>query len=136
ANKITFSEMVNAAGKTVKADAASLQSAMADYGDAFSDKLTIDMINNGKGDASWPIAGYTYLVIYMDQQPDSSYGCIKPAKLLNFVHWALTDAGAASRAAALGYATLPETVRAKVFAKLKQVTCAGQPLESEITMLQ
>ncbi len=133
ANKITFADMINAAGKQVKADEASLQSAMADYGDAFSDKLTIDSISNGTGDTTWPIAGYTYLIIYMDQQPDGSYGCIKPAKLLNFIHWALTDPGAASRAAALGYATLPETVRAKVFAKLAEVTCDGRPLETNLT---
>src|SRR5512143_2696766 len=55
ANKIPYALMVNAAGKTVTADAAGLQSAMADYGDQFSDKLTIDSVSNGKGENSWPI---------------------------------------------------------------------------------
>lgn len=136
ANKITFADMVNAADNKVTANAETLQSAMADYGTAFSDKLTIDLISNGSGANSWPIAGYTYMVIYMDQQPDSTYGCLKPQKLLDYVYWALTDPGAAKRASDLGYATLPETVRNLVFDKLVQVTCEGQPLESKISMMK
>jgi len=133
ANKITFADMVNKAGKTVKANAESLASAMADYGDKFTDKLTISLISNGAGEKSWPIAGYTYLIVYLDQPADAKLGCAKTEKLLNFVHWALTDAGAAKRAADLGYATLPDTVRAKVFSTLANVTCDGQPVNSNIT---
>src|SRR5512133_2988426 len=40
ANKIPFAQMVNKAGKPVTADAKSLASAMGDYADAFTDKLT------------------------------------------------------------------------------------------------
>ncbi len=134
ANKITYANMVNKAGKTVKANAESLQSAMADYGDKFSDKLTINLISNGPGEKSWPIAGYTYQIIYMDQKSDPQLGCAKIEKYLNWVYWFLTDPGAAKRASDLGYATLPETVRAKVLDKLAQVTCDGQPVNSDITM--
>ena len=133
ANKITYADMINAAGQKVAANAASLQAAMADYGDQFSDKLTIAMISNGPGAGSWPIAGYTYMVIYMDQKSDPLYGCAKTEKLLNFVHWALTDTGAAQRATALGYATLPETVRTQVFETLAKVTCDGRPVDSALT---
>lgn len=133
ANKIGFADMVNAAGRTVKANADTLASAMTDYGDKFSDKLTIPMISNGSGEGSWPIASYTYMVIYIDQKSDPTYGCAKTEKFLNFVHWALTDAGAAQRATALGYAVLPETVRTKVFDTLAKVTCDGQPVQSAIT---
>jgi phosphate transport system substrate-binding protein len=134
ANKIAFAKMLNAAGKTVTANADSLASAMADFGDKFSDKLTIDRISNGPGEKSWPISTYTYLITKMDQKSDAQLGCAKTEKFLNFVHWALTDAGAAKRASDLGYATLPETVRAKVFETLAKVTCDGQPVNSEITM--
>ena len=61
-------------------------------------------------------------------------GCAKTEKFLNFVHWALTDSGAAKRATDLGYATLPEGVRAKVFETLAKVTCDGKPVNSDITM--
>jgi phosphate transport system substrate-binding protein len=132
ANKIAFADMINKAGKKVKADAGSLQAAMADFGDAFDDKLTVNSISNGGGENSWPIAGYTYMIVYRDMAPDKTYGCAKPQKFLDFVYWALTDAGAAKRAADLGYATLPESVRAKVFATLAQVTCEGKPMDSII----
>ncbi len=128
ANKIAFADMVSAAGKTVKANAESLASAMADYGDKFDDKLAISSISNGAGEKSWPIAGYTYIIIYKDMASMKGNDCVKAQKLLEFVRWALTDAGAAKRASDLGYATLPPTVRDKVFATLATVTCDGQPL--------
>ncbi len=134
ANKIPFANMVNAAGKTVTANAESLQSAMADFGDKFSDKLTIDRISNGSGEKTWPISTYTYQVIYMDQKSDPQLGCAKVEKYLDWVHWFMTDPGAAKRATDLGYAVLPDTVRAKVFDTLAKVTCDGKPVNSDITM--
>ncbi|MEJ2480164.1 MAG: phosphate ABC transporter substrate-binding protein PstS, partial [Acidihalobacter sp.] len=44
-NKITFAQMINKAGSTVTADAASLQSAMADFAGSFSDRLTTDIVD-------------------------------------------------------------------------------------------
>lgn len=132
ANKITFADMVNKAGKTVKANAESLQSAMADFGDKFDDKLTINMISNGGSEKTWPIAGYTYQIIYMDWKSDATLGCAKAEKYLNWVNWFLTDPAAAKRATDLGYAVLPDTVRAKVFSTLAKVTCDGKPVNSNI----
>ncbi len=133
ANKIPFADMINAAGKKVSANHDSLLSAMADYGDAFSDRLTIDRITNGKGATSWPISTYTYMIIGMQQKADATFGCTKISKFLDFVHWALTDAGAAKRATALGYATLPDTVKTKVFTKLATVQCDGKPVQSTMS---
>ena len=62
-NNIVFASLVNKAGKTVKADAASTQAAMADFADKFTPKLTA-VIVDGAGDASYPIVGYTYLVLH------------------------------------------------------------------------
>ena len=133
ANKIAFAQMVNAAGKQVTANAASLQSAMADFGDKFSDKLTIDRISNGPGAGSWPISTYTYQIIYTDEKSDPQLGCAKIEKYLNWVHWFLTDPAAAKRATDLGYAVLPDAVRAKVLDTLAKVTCDGKPVNSDIT---
>jgi len=120
-NKILFAQMVNKAGKTVTANAESLASAMADFADSFSDKLTVTIVD-GKGEKSWPISGYTYLILHMTSMTDSA----KAQKLLQYVNWTLTDAGAAKRAADLGYSVLPDAVRAKVQAKLGELTCNGQ----------
>jgi phosphate transport system substrate-binding protein len=121
ANKIPFAQMVNKAGKTVVADAASLASAMADFAGSFDERLTTNIVDGGS-DASWPIAGYTYIILHTSSMQD----CLKAQKLLEFLKWALTDAGAAKRAAELGYAVLPEAVQTNVLAKLSEVTCNGQ----------
>ena len=122
-NKITFAQMINKAGNTVTADADSLQSAMADYAGSFSDRLTTDIVD-GSGAGTWPIAGYTYLVLHTSSMED----CAKAAKLLDYIHWTLTDAGAAQRASDLGYAVLPEAVQQQVLQKLGEVTCNGAPV--------
>lgn len=127
-NSIPFFDMVNASGATVTAGADSLASAISDFGDKFNDKLTIDAISNGVGAKSWPISGYTYLVLNMNIAPDAQFGCMKAQKLINYIVWAQTNADAASQAATLGYSVLPDTIRQKVFTKLAQVQCDGKPL--------
>lgn len=119
-NKIAFAQMVNKARDIVTANAESLQSAMADFAGGFDGRLTTDIVD-GPGRDSWPIAGYTYLILHTSSMED----CQKADKLLEYVHWTLTDPGAAERAADLGYAVLPEVVRARVLEKLGEVTCSG-----------
>jgi hypothetical protein len=54
--------------------------------------------------------------------------CVKAQKLLEYLKWALTDTGAAKRAADLGYSVLPDAVRTQVLAILGAVTCNGAPV--------
>jgi phosphate transport system substrate-binding protein len=122
-NKITFAQLQNKAGNTLSATADTLQSAMADFAGSFSPELTA-VIVDAPGDNSWPIAGYTYLVLHTQWSGD----CVKAQKLLEYVDWTLTDDGAAQRASDLGYAVLPDAVRAQVLAKLGEVTCDGNPV--------
>ena len=120
ANKIAFTDIVNKAGNKVTANADSLVSAMNDFANTFTDKLT-NIIVDGPGAKSWPIAGYTYLVLHTTSMTD----CTKAQKLLGFIKWALSDPAAAKRAADLGYSVLPDAVRTQVLAKLGSVTCNG-----------
>ncbi len=120
ANKIPFTPMVNRAGKLVSANAESLASAMGDFKNSFSAQLTTTIVD-GPGEGSWPIAGYTYIILHTT----SMSNCINASNLLNFLKWALTDPAAAKRAADLGYSVLPDAVREIVLAKLAQVTCGG-----------
>lgn len=122
-NKIAFASMVNKAGKTVVASGETVESAMADFADKFTDKLT-NTIVDAPGDNSWPIAGYTYLVLHTTSMTD----CTKAEKLLQYINWSLTDAGAAKVASDLGYSVLPEAVQKQVIAKLSEVTCSGNPV--------
>jgi phosphate transport system substrate-binding protein len=123
ANGLSYAQFVNRAGKTVSATADSLQSAMNDYADSFTDKLTNSIVD-GPGDGTWPVAGYTYLVLHQSSMTD----CVKAAKLLEYIKWTETDPAAAKRATDLGYATLPAAVRDLVLAKLGEVTCDGAPV--------
>jgi phosphate transport system substrate-binding protein len=124
-NGMAAVSLVNKAGQTVVADAASVESAMADFASAFDDKLTATIVD-GEGAGSWPITGYTYIILHTTSMTD----CVKAQKLLEFFHWALTDSTATSRAGDLGYSVLPEAVRDQVFAKFSEVTCNGQPVMS------
>lgn len=123
ANKIAFASLVNKAGKTVTANAASLASAMNDFAGTFSPKLT-NTIVDGAGEGSWPIAGYTYIIVHTTSMTD----CVKAEKLLAYIKWALTDPGAAKAASDLGYSVLTPDVQKMVLAKLGEVTCNGNPV--------
>jgi phosphate transport system substrate-binding protein len=117
-NSLPFASIINQAGKTIVPSNESVQAAMAEG--QFSDKLTATIVD-GKTDAAYPIAGYTYLILHTTSMTD----CLKAQKTLEFFKWALTDPTAVSRASALGYAPLPDAVRTQVLAKLAEVSCNG-----------
>lgn len=122
-NSIAYASMINKAGKTVVGNAASVSSAMNDFANNFTDKLTNTIVNGG-GDGSWPISGYTYIILHTTSMTD----CTKALKLLQYIKWTITDAGAAKVASSLGYALLTSDTQTKVLAKLGQVTCNGNPV--------
>jgi phosphate transport system substrate-binding protein len=124
ANNIAFTQMVNKAGKTVKADAASLSAAMADFsGKLDPAKLTVDLMD-APGDGSWPIATYTYLILHTTTMTD----CVKAQKILEYIRWSLSTESAAKQATTLGYNVLPDAIQKQVLAKLAEVTCKGSPV--------
>jgi phosphate transport system substrate-binding protein len=125
-NSMAYVSMINKAGKTVVANADSLNAAMIDFANTFSAKLTATIVD-APGAGSWPIAGYTYLILHTQNMPD----CVKAQKILEFIHWALTDPSAAQQASKLGYSTLPTAVRDSVLAKLGAVTCKGNPVVAQ-----
>jgi phosphate transport system substrate-binding protein len=120
-NKLPYAKMNNASGSTVEATIASTQAAMADYAGQMPDSLAISIVN-APGKDSWPIAGYTYLLLYM-QQTD----CQKGKAIVDFLKWAWGDAGTKD-ATDLNYVPLPDAVKAKDLATLAQITCNGAPL--------
>jgi len=119
-NKIAYASMINKAGALVVANGASIESAMSDFANTFTDKLT-NTIVDAPGKGSWPIAGYTYLVLHTTSTTD----CVKTQKLLEYVRWSLTDSGAAKLATDLGYSVLPTSVQGMVLDTLGKVTCNG-----------
>ena len=122
-NKLPFAQMINKAGQTVTASPDSTLSAMNDFANSFTPQLT-NTIVNGPGAASWPIAGYTYIIIHQTSMTD----CVKASKLVEYINWILTNSVATARAKALGYVPLSPAVQQLALAKLGQVTCNGQPV--------
>lgn len=121
-NKLKYAKMKNAAGGVVEATVASTQVAVSDYGSTMPESLAASIVN-APGKDAWPIAGYTYLIIYMDQQD-----CTRGKAVVDFVKWAVAD-NASKIATELDYVPLSSNVRTLVLNKLSQVTCQGKPLQ-------
>jgi phosphate transport system substrate-binding protein len=121
ANKFQYSKMKNSAGSVVEATAASTQADMNDFAGQLPDSLAMSIVNGG-GKDSWPIAGYTYLLMYTDQQD-----CVKGKAVLDLFKWGLSDAGS-KFATDLDYVPLPAAINAKVLARMVQTTCQGKPM--------
>jgi phosphate transport system substrate-binding protein len=120
ANNLKVANLVNAAGSAVTASLDSTQSALADFGTDMPDTLARSVVN-APGASSWPIAGYTYLLLYTDQA-----NCQVASKLVAFIKWAQSDG--TQFASALNYVALPDNVKSQMLAKVDQITCNGSPL--------
>lgn len=120
-NRLPYGSVQNKAGEYALATVDAVQSAMADFGTDMGEKLALS-IADAPGKNSWPIASYTYLLIYMDQTD-----CVKAKKLIDFIKWGLSDEGS-KFARELDYVPLPPAVRQAVLNKLNKVTCQGKPL--------
>lgn len=122
-NKIPYAYIQNRAGKFVEPTLASTTAAS----DALAAEMPEDMgqlLVNAPGEASYPIAGYTYLLIYQDMSD-----CAKARKLAEFMRWAVTVGD--RYATELFYAPLGEKVEKKVLERLEKLTCeGGKPVAS------
>jgi phosphate transport system substrate-binding protein len=101
-NKLPYASLKNAAGKFVDASAESVTAAAK----GALPELQKDVrapIANSKDPAAYPIAGFTYILVYKKQK-----NAAKGAALKEFLTWAMTDGQA--MAAALDYAPLPKEV--------------------------
>jgi phosphate transport system substrate-binding protein len=111
----------NANGKFVNGSSdgvtAAAEGALADFPDDFRAKPII----NGAGDDTYPIAAYTYLLVYEDQT-DATKG----QALVAFLYWALTDGQKEEKA--LGYAPLPTEIQQKALDELHKITTGGSPI--------
>jgi len=117
-NKLPTAELKSHDGQWVKASLESVSAAAAKA--AIPEDYRVS-ITDQPGDGAYPIAAFTYLLVYRDQQ-DAAKG----SALLNFIWWAVHDGQKA--AAALDYAPLPKPVVEKVEQTLKRMTVNGKPV--------
>ena len=113
-NSMTYGPVENKSGVFVWPTIASSQAAAATVKRIPSD-FNI-MFVNAPGKDSYPIAGFTYLIIYKHQTNPG-----KAHELLNFVKWIYTAQGQAM-AKSLDYVPLPASLIHKINEQLKEVT--------------
>jgi len=116
-NQLAVASIKNADGAFVKPsiEATSLAAAGVPMPDDFRVSIT-----NSPSKGAYPIASFTYLLVYQDQTNKE-----KGPAIINFLKWALTDGQ--KLAAPLYYAPLPATVQSKVLAKVGTITVLGAP---------
>jgi phosphate transport system substrate-binding protein len=120
-NKLTYTKMINKAGKTVAPTSEAFQAAAAnaDWKNAAGYYL---ILTDQAGDKSWPITGASFILIY-STPPDPA----ATAAALKFFDWAYKNGG--KMAAELDYVPLPagliEQVRATWKSQIKGVSVAS-----------
>ncbi len=119
-NKLPMAELQNKAGKFVAPSVDAVTAAAA--GVEMPDDLHVSVVN-ATGDAAYPIASYTYLLVYEDAKDTA-----KGEALAKFVWWAIHDGQ--KFCPALDYAPLPAPVATKVEARLKTLKAGGKVLLS------
>jgi phosphate transport system substrate-binding protein len=121
-NKLPYATLINQDGKSATASIASVNAAAGNLG-GFPDNLKLS-INDSKGADSYPICGYTYLLLYKDlgyMDKDQAQATV------DFIRWCETDGQ--EMAGDNGYAKLPKDGQEKVLAKLKEIKYKGEALK-------
>lgn len=115
---LASAKVKNAAGKFVAGSSEGVTAAAEGAVANFPADFRAAPIINGPGDTTYPIAAYTYLLVYQDQK-DATKG----QALVAFLYWALTDGQKEEKA--LGYAPLPAPIQQKALEELHKITTGG-----------
>jgi phosphate transport system substrate-binding protein len=111
----------NANGKFLQGSSDGVTAAANGALEAFPADFRAAPIINGAGDTTYPIASYTYLLVYQDQT-DATKG----QALVAYMYWALTDGQKEEQA--IGYAPLPDQIQQKALDELHSITTGGTPI--------
>lgn len=115
-NKLPFASIKNKAGKYVAPQISAITAAGS--GQAMPDALHTSLANP-EGEAAYPIAAYTYILVYEDMKDET-----KAKALVDFLWWAVHDGQ--KFAQELHYAPLPEEVVKKLETRLKSLKSGGK----------
>ncbi len=120
-NKLPYAAVRNQAGQFVEPTLESTTAAAAGAAASIPEDLRVSIVN-APGERSYPIAGFTYLLVYQ-QQADVAKG----KALVDFLWWGIHDGE--QYATDLQYAPLPAEVVQRAEAKVRSITDAsGKPL--------
>lgn len=119
-NNLTFASIRNASGQFIVPSIASTTAAATGAVKAMRKDVRVSIVNSAGKDA-YPISGFTYILIYQQQQ-DAAKG----QALVNFLWWAIHDGQ--QQAGPLLYAPLPSEVVAINARTLKSISANGKEL--------
>ena len=129
--KMPYAYLQNQAGNFVEPTLDSTKAAVAETaanlpkGDSSWEHVSVV---NAPGSNSYPVASFSYLLLFKDLSTNPSIDQTKAKALVDFISWAIT-AGQQS-AGALGYVPLPDQVVKLNQDTLKSLTFQGNPLMS------
>jgi phosphate transport system substrate-binding protein len=121
--KLPVALVKNSSGNFVAPTLESVTAAAAEALPRTPEDLRVSITNAG-GASAYPVASYTYILVYKDQD-DAAKG----KTLVDFLWWAVHDGE--QYAKDLSYAPLPAEVVGKVEPKLNSITSGGQPLRKQ-----
>jgi phosphate transport system substrate-binding protein len=119
-NKLPVASVKNAAGKFVAPTIATTTAAAAGAARSMPADFRVSL-TNPPGDEAYPIASFTWLLVYREQ-PDE----VKGRSIVKFLWW-MSHEGQ-KYADDLLYAPLPAQVVKQIEAKVKEITYQGKPL--------
>jgi phosphate transport system substrate-binding protein len=119
--KLTSAKLKNADGNFVAGSTAGVTAAANAALSQFPADFRQKPIINGPGADTYPIASYTYLLVYQGQKDKD-----KGTDVVSFLAWALTDGQAMEEG--LGFAPLPAGVQQKAIAAVHTITTGGAPI--------
>jgi phosphate transport system substrate-binding protein len=117
-NKLPYALVKNGSGEYIEPTLDSTVAATESL-TTVPDDLRVSIVNSSKT-GSYPIAGFTYILIYKTQT-DAAKG----TGLAKFLWWAIHDGEA--QAQTLDYAPLPASVVTLAETKIKALDCGGSP---------
>lgn len=120
-NGLSYASIRNKAGNFIAPSLESVTAAAMNESKKMPDDLRVS-ITDAAGKDSYPISGFTWLLIYKDQKDEA-----KAKALVNFLKWAFKEGEAF--APALYYAPLPREVIKLNEKKIKMIRYNGKPIK-------
>ena len=119
-NKLPVAHIKNAGGAFVEPTIESVTAAAAASAGSTPDDLRVS-ITNAAGPTAYPIASYTYILVYKEQR-DAAKG----KALVDFLWWGIHDGEAFAKD--LQYAPLPADIVTRAESKINSITAGGTRL--------
>jgi phosphate transport system permease protein/phosphate transport system substrate-binding protein len=133
-NKMQYAFLQNQAGNFIEPSINSTRAAVSASAASLpkgEDSWENVSMTNAPGANSYPIASFSYLLLYKELSNDPQINTLEKAKdLIDFINWAITDGQ--QSAADLNYVPLPDSVVQLDKGTLALITYKGTPLISEM----